>query len=137
MCATLITNMPGEEEEDVLEALEMVDRLKGSKALIHVLPFIPMGGLRSSPQTIFDEILANPLRAELVIKGFLLTNAALQSRPGREAGCRGIVSSASRLLRQLALWVSAGYATRKLRERLRDIGQGSAAFLSVSKPVVR
>ncbi len=137
VCATLITNMPGEEEEDVLEALEMVDRLKGSKALIHVLPFIPMGGLRSSPQTIFDEILANPLRAELVIKGFLLTNAALQSRPGREAGCRGIVSSASRLLRQLALWVSAGYATRKLRERLRDIGQGSAAFLSVSKPVVR
>ncbi len=119
VCATMITNMPGEEEEDIIAALDLVDRLKGLRALIHVLPFIPMGALRGKPQAIYDQVLANPLQAELIIKGFLQTNRILRSGPGREAGCRGITSLLGRAVRHMAMWASTGYATAKLEGRLR------------------
>ncbi len=137
VCATMITNMPGEEEEDVLASLELLECLKGSKALIHVLPFIPMGGLRGRPQTVYEQLLDDPLRAELIIKGFLQTNRILQSGPGREAGCRDIVSPFGRALRHAAMWFASGFATAKLRERLRNLTEAPTAAPTVLQPTAR
>lgn len=46
---TLISGLPGEREEDVMRTLEMVDRLKGLRAL-----FIPMNFVSMSPTALSD-----------------------------------------------------------------------------------
>ncbi|RLF23627.1 MAG: radical SAM protein [Thermoprotei archaeon] len=40
-CATLILNLPGETEDDVLKTVELVDRLRGYKSFIVPLLFVP------------------------------------------------------------------------------------------------
>jgi radical SAM superfamily enzyme YgiQ (UPF0313 family) len=47
---TLISGLPGEEEEDVLRTLEMVDRLKGIRALI-----VPMNFVSMTPSALSDK----------------------------------------------------------------------------------
>ncbi len=137
VCATMITNMPGETEEDVVEALELVDRLKDAKALIHVLPFIPMGALRGGPQTIYEDVLADPLKSELIIKGFLQTERVLQSGPGRKVGCRDIHTTWGRVLRHFMMWASATWSIERLEERLGRLRATPSAALSVPEVVAR
>ncbi len=69
--ATMIVNLPGERDEDVLMNIELVERLKKYKILIFPLPFIPMGALRGNPFTVLDAILEDPLRRELILKAFV------------------------------------------------------------------
>ncbi|MFQ5907824.1 MAG: B12-binding domain-containing radical SAM protein [Thermoplasmata archaeon] len=121
VCATMIINIPGEREEDVIAALELMDRLKGYKVTVHALPFIPMGALRKRPQTVYDEVLANPLQTELMIQGFLLTNRTLQGGEGRRLACRGTSSLLSYVTRHGLLWATASYATKKLEARLHAL----------------
>jgi radical SAM superfamily enzyme YgiQ (UPF0313 family) len=83
VCGTMIVNFPGEKEEDVLRNLELVERLKPYKVLIWTLPFIPMGGLRRSGWTLVENILEDPLRRELVVKGLQKTFDTLLSLPFR------------------------------------------------------
>ncbi len=137
VCATMIVNFPEEEEEDVVAALELVDRLKGSKAQIHVLPFVPMGALRGRPQSVYEELLEDPLRAELIIKGFLQTNRILQSGPGRVAGCRDVASLFGRALRHAALWFTTGRVTARLQERLQTLREAPSAMPSHPQPTAR
>jgi radical SAM superfamily enzyme YgiQ (UPF0313 family) len=47
---TLISGLPGEQEEDVLKTLEMMDRLKGIRAL-----FIPMNFVSMTPSALSDK----------------------------------------------------------------------------------
>ena len=42
-CYTLIVGLPGEEEEDIIKTLELIDELRDSKCWIFPLLFIPMG----------------------------------------------------------------------------------------------
>ncbi len=137
VCATMITNMPGETEEDVIAALELVDRLKSSKALINVLPFIPMGALRGRHQTIYNEVLADPLRAELIIRGFLQTERMLESGPGRLVGCRDIHSTWGRALRHFMMWASATWSIGKLEAKLSELHPSFEASVAVPEIVAR
>ncbi|MEM1538487.1 MAG: radical SAM protein [Candidatus Nezhaarchaeales archaeon] len=55
-CATLIVNLPGEEEEDCLRTVELIDRLKSYKSIIVPLLFVPYGeGLSSKPMRILED----------------------------------------------------------------------------------
>jgi radical SAM superfamily enzyme YgiQ (UPF0313 family) len=127
VCATMIVNIPGEREEDVIAGLELVDRLKGYKVTVHVLPFVPMGALRKRPQTVYEEVLANPLQTELMMRGFHLTNRTLQGGEGRRMACRGTSSFRSYLTRHGVLWASASFATKKLERGLRVLVRGGEA----------
>lgn len=106
---------------------------RDSKALIHVLPFIPMGALRGRRQTVYEEVLADPLKSELIIKGFLQTERVLQSGPGRKVGCRDIHTARGRALRHFMMWASATWSIEKLEE-LRET---RAATISVPQLVTR
>jgi radical SAM superfamily enzyme YgiQ (UPF0313 family) len=77
---TMIMNFPGETEDDILKSLELVDRLKSHKVLIWTLPFIPMGGLRRRGWTILKDILDDPLKRELLMRGLYKTFSVLSSQ---------------------------------------------------------
>lgn len=44
-CGTLVLGLPGEEEDDVLKTVELMDRLKNFKSIIVPLFFVPIGRL--------------------------------------------------------------------------------------------
>ncbi len=44
-CGTLVLGLPGEEEDDILKTIELMDRLKDYKSLIVPLFFVPIGTL--------------------------------------------------------------------------------------------
>ena len=58
VCATIITGLPGEREEDVELNIRLVERLEPYNVFIHVLPFIPSGSLRRAKGLSTAEILA-------------------------------------------------------------------------------
>ena len=116
--------------DDVIAGLEMVDRLKDHKTLIHVLPFIPMGALRKRPQTVYDEVLSNPLQMELILRGIVQTNRILRSPMGREEACRGTTSPLSHLSRHALMWGSTTFTISKLERKLRRMGRGSRTSLA-------
>ena len=68
--ATFIVNLPGETEEDVIQTLELLDKIKHLKVMTFPLPFIPMGKLRGLPFTVLDKILEDPVRREFILKAF-------------------------------------------------------------------
>ncbi len=68
---TIIVNLPGETDDDVLMTLELLDRLKKLRVLTFPLPFIPMGALRGNAFTTLDKILEDPLRRELILKALI------------------------------------------------------------------
>ncbi len=65
---TIILNLPGEDEDDVIKTMELLDRIKHLRAMTFPLPFIPMGRLRGLPFTLLDKILDDPLRRELILR---------------------------------------------------------------------
>ncbi|MEB3691219.1 MAG: B12-binding domain-containing radical SAM protein [Caldisphaeraceae archaeon] len=75
---TIILNLPGETEEDVMKTLELLDRIKRLKVITFPLPFIPMGALRHRDFTILDKMLNDPLRRELIAKA--LYKAMVESK---------------------------------------------------------
>jgi len=70
---TMILNLPGETDKDVILNLELLDRLKRLKIFVFPLPFIPMGVLRKRGFTILDKILQDPLRREFILKALSKT----------------------------------------------------------------
>lgn len=58
VCATLITGLPGEREEDVEQNIKLVERLEPYNVFVFVLPFIPSGSLRRAKGMSTGEILA-------------------------------------------------------------------------------
>ncbi|WP_069807863.1 B12-binding domain-containing radical SAM protein [Vulcanisaeta thermophila] len=68
---TMILNLPGETDDDVMHSLELLDRIKKLRVLTFPLPFIPMGALRKRDFTILDKMLENPLRREFILKALI------------------------------------------------------------------
>ncbi len=68
---TMILNLPGETDDDVIKSLELLDRLKRLRVLTFPLPFIPMGALRRRDFTVLDKILDDPLRREFILKALI------------------------------------------------------------------
>ncbi|MFB6470278.1 MAG: B12-binding domain-containing radical SAM protein [Vulcanisaeta sp. AZ3] len=68
---TMILNLPGETDDDVVKNLELLDRLKKLRVLTFPLPFIPMGALRKRDFTILDKLLEDPLRLEFILKALI------------------------------------------------------------------
>ena len=64
-CATLVLGLPGEEEDDVLKTIELVDRLKNYKSLIVPLFFVPIGSLKNSKPFTVDDL--KPYHWDLVL----------------------------------------------------------------------
>ncbi len=55
-CGTLILGLPGEEEEDVLRTIELMDRIKNYKSLIVPLFFVPIGSLKEDRGFTVDDM---------------------------------------------------------------------------------
>ena len=55
-CGTLILGLPGEEEEDILKTIELMDRLKNYKSLIVPLFFVPIGSLKKEKRFTVDDM---------------------------------------------------------------------------------
>lgn len=68
---TMILNLPGETDDDVVKSLELLDRLKKLRVLTFPLPFIPMGALRKRDFTVLDKMLDDPLRREFILKALI------------------------------------------------------------------
>ncbi|WP_243680065.1 radical SAM protein [Vulcanisaeta souniana] len=68
---TMILNLPGETDDDVIKSLELLDRISKLRVLTFPLPFIPMGALRKRDFTILDRLLEDPLRREFILKAFI------------------------------------------------------------------
>ncbi len=68
---TMILNLPGETDDDVIRSLELLDRISKLRVLTFPLPFIPMGALRKRDFTILDRLLEDPLRREFILKAFI------------------------------------------------------------------
>ncbi len=68
---TMILNLPGENDYDIIKDLELLDRLKNLRVITFPLPFIPMGALRHRDFTILDKILEDPLRGEFIRKALI------------------------------------------------------------------
>lgn len=65
---TMIVNLPGETEHDIMLNLELIERLKSYRVITFPLPFIPMGALRNRDFTALDKMLEDPLRGEFISK---------------------------------------------------------------------
>jgi len=55
-CGTIILGLPGEEEDDVLKTIELMDRLKNYKSLIVPLFFVPIGSLKGNKGFTVDDL---------------------------------------------------------------------------------
>jgi len=66
--ATLIIGLPDEDEDDVLETIELMDRLKKYRSLIVPMFFVPMGALRG--KNWFKILNIKEIHKELLVKCF-------------------------------------------------------------------
>jgi len=66
--ATLIIGLPDEDEDDVLETIELMDRLKKYRSLIVPMFFVPMGALRG--KNWFKILNIKEVHKELLVKCF-------------------------------------------------------------------
>lgn len=73
---TMIIGFPGEEDEDIIANLELLDRLKDLKVVTFPLPLVPIARFREAGLATLDELLENPLRKEFVIRAL---NKAFES----------------------------------------------------------
>ncbi len=73
---TMIVGFPGEEDDDIIANLELLDRLKGLKVVTFPLPLVPIARFREAGLSTLDELLENPLRKEFVIRAL---NKAFES----------------------------------------------------------
>jgi len=71
VCGTMITGFPEEKEDDVINSIELVEKLAKYDCFLFVLPFISMGGLRKIGSIPVDDYLNDPLRMELIKKGLI------------------------------------------------------------------
>ena len=66
-CATLILGLPGESEEDVVETIELVERLRRFRSLLVPLFFVPMGRLKEKAEALtLKDVTAR--RGELIVR---------------------------------------------------------------------
>jgi radical SAM superfamily enzyme YgiQ (UPF0313 family) len=65
---TMIVNLPGETEDDVIKDLELLDRIKRLRVITFPLPFIPMGALRRTYFTLLDRMILDPVRGEFIVR---------------------------------------------------------------------
>jgi Fe-S oxidoreductase len=65
---TMIVNLPGETEDDVIKDLELLDRIKRLRVVTFPLPFIPMGALRRTYFTLLDRMMLDPVRGEFIAR---------------------------------------------------------------------
>ncbi|WP_427972500.1 B12-binding domain-containing radical SAM protein [Acidilobus sp.] len=65
---TMILNLPGETEDDVVYDLELLDRIKKLRVITFPLPFIPMGALRHTYFTILNKMLLDPVRGRFILE---------------------------------------------------------------------
>ncbi len=63
---TMIVNLPGETDDDIIYDMELLDRIKKLRVITFPLPFIPMGALRKTYFTMLDRMLLDPLRGEFI-----------------------------------------------------------------------
>ncbi len=68
---TMIVNLPGETENDVMYDLELLDRIKKLRVITFPLPFIPMGALRRTYFTMLDKMILDPVRGEFIIQALM------------------------------------------------------------------
>ncbi len=69
-CATLIIGLPGEDERDVEQTIELVEELKGFKSLIVPLFFVSMGVLRKLGYKSMELRDLNRARSMLLLKAW-------------------------------------------------------------------
>lgn len=65
---TMIVNLPGETEDDIMYDLELLDRIKKLRVITFPLPFIPMGALRHTYFTLLNKMLLDPVRGQFIIE---------------------------------------------------------------------
>ncbi len=68
---TMIVNLPGETEDDVMRDLELLDRVKKLRVITFPLPFIPMGALRRTYFTVLEKMILDPVRGEFIISALI------------------------------------------------------------------
>ncbi len=68
---TMIVNLPGETDDDVMMDLELLDRIRKLRVITFPLPFIPMGALRKTYFTLLDRMILDPLRGEFIIRALM------------------------------------------------------------------
>ena len=62
-CATLIVNLPGETEDDVMKTVELIDDLKDYRSLMVPLLYVPITGMPGKPMRLLED--ATPAHWEL------------------------------------------------------------------------
>ena len=67
-CYTLIVGLPGEKDEDILQTLELIDRLKHVKCWLFPLLMVPMGGSLMENEKFYQLKSFNEVRWELMYK---------------------------------------------------------------------
>ncbi|MFP3223318.1 MAG: radical SAM protein, partial [Nitrososphaeria archaeon] len=68
---TMIVNFPGENEDDIMANIELLDRIKNLKVVTFPLPLIPVAAFRKKGMTALDEILEDPLKKYFILKALL------------------------------------------------------------------
>jgi len=68
---TMIVNFPGENEDDIMANIELLDRIKNLNVVTFPLPLIPVAAFRKKGMTALDEILEDPLKKYFILKALL------------------------------------------------------------------
>ncbi len=108
---TLITELPEENEYDVIKTIELIDNLKNLEVIPFVLPFIPMGQFRGREFTVLKNIVLDDLRRELFLKS--LDKVVSQIKKDTRIVTSGITKS---MLAKLALEFALWYMGKKIKK---------------------
>ncbi|HDM36459.1 MAG TPA: B12-binding domain-containing radical SAM protein [Candidatus Syntrophoarchaeum butanivorans] len=116
-CATLIMGMPGEEREDVLITLELIEELKTFKSLIVPLFFVPVGRLER--ERFFR-------RKDMLPEHWMLLSACIRHDLGwvRELAAEHLEMTGIRGVKRWAIDRIIAYAARKLGPYLELMDEG-------------
>ncbi len=116
---TMIINLPGETDDDLLKNLELLDRLGRLRIMTFPLPFIPMGALRHRDFTVLDKILENPLREEFVLRA--LSKAMSEAYADADVVTAKMENPVVRLLIKRLMHAAIGLVLRRYKERLQSM----------------
>ncbi len=120
-CATLISGLPGEEAEDVVKTIELIEDLKDYKSLIVPLFFVPIGTLRKEKFFLARNMLPEhwQLLAKCIKHNFRWVYTLIDKRPSLRRMNR---------IKVHAIKLCAKMMERKLRPYLKIMEGGGDPF---------
>ncbi len=108
--ATFILGFPGEEPDDVIKTIELIERLKPYRSLIVPMLFVPMGALKSSKAGVVGMKLTRE-HAEAMRVAFWHT-----VRWAQDIVNKFYLKGPKHFLTRILIKLFLAYATRKMRE---------------------